>query len=145
MEEAPKPRPKKKGPWWVLILLLLGIVGTFAAITTPKYAAARYRANTRACYANQKTIAGAIELYNLDHKTTLSDPRTAGAMLVQAGYLNAEMIDPGSSAPAFESYEPTPGGNGIRCSVHGPIQDPEPGGPGSESVPPASPSPGASR
>jgi len=42
--------------------LLLAIFGTLFAIATPKFASSRRRANIRACYANQKTIAGAVEM-----------------------------------------------------------------------------------
>lgn len=37
------------------------------SLAVPNFKAARERAGTRACFANQKIVAGAVEMYNLDH------------------------------------------------------------------------------
>ena len=44
-------------------------VGSIDSLLT--FRKSRERANNRACFANQKTIAGAIEMYNLDNNTDL--------------------------------------------------------------------------
>ncbi len=54
--------------------LSLPSVSDFGLPFVPNFKAARERANFRACFANQKTIAGALEMYNLDRELTL--PRT---------------------------------------------------------------------
>jgi hypothetical protein len=86
--------------------------------------AARERANTRACYANQKTIAGAVEMYNLDRMTRRSDiGRAFCEELVSRGYLQSVPNDPGQGGPESASnYSSTAGGNGIKCTIHGTIQ-----------------------
>ena len=43
-------------------LLVVGVVvSVLAAIAVPNFRSARERSNVRACFANQKTIAGAVE------------------------------------------------------------------------------------
>lgn len=39
----------------------------FGSIVTPSFHSSRQGANLRACFANQKTLAGAVEMYNLDY------------------------------------------------------------------------------
>jgi len=96
-----------------------------AVLSTVVFAArdTRIQANTRACYANQKTIAGAMEMYNLDKNTR----RTAldGMFFMQlksGGYLQAIPQDPGAGAGSSGSYKDTGTGNGVRCVTHGSIQ-----------------------
>lgn len=126
---APGVRPPKPGRQFKFTLIKFGIViciiGVMAAIATPKFSAARPRANSRACYANQKTIVGAIEMYNLDKKTKRTD-LTADfyTALKSGGYLQSIPSDPGEGAPTSDHYKMTTSGNGIRCTVHGGIQDP---------------------
>jgi hypothetical protein len=40
-------------------------------IAAPNFKAARERSNVRACFANQKTVMGALEMYNLDKNTNV--------------------------------------------------------------------------
>ncbi|MBI4863723.1 MAG: hypothetical protein HY815_26200 [Candidatus Riflebacteria bacterium] len=103
--------------------LALYCLPILSAIMTPGYKPARARANTRACYANQKTIAGAIEMYNLDRNTrrTVID-QALFRMLKSGGYLQSIPDDPGNGTGSWTSYQYTPGGNGITCLTHGPIR-----------------------
>ena len=72
------------------------------------------------CFAIQRTIAGAIEMYNLDKNTRRSDVGPAFFKeLTQGGYLKEAPQDP-EQGPASESnYQFIAGGIGIKCVIHG--------------------------
>lgn len=90
----------------------------------------RHRANLRACFANQKTIAGAVEMYQLDYDVH----QMPGGKLTDAnweklrsdGYLQSIPDDPGFGPGTRDHYLLVPGAsNGIVCLEHGTIQPPE--------------------
>jgi competence protein ComGC len=99
------------------------IVVILASIAVPNFKAARERSNTRACYANQKTIVGAVEMFNLDKnmKRTTLDKRFFED-LREGGYLQSIPNDPGTGVNTEDHYHATDSGNGIACKVHGGIQ-----------------------
>lgn len=85
----------------------------------------RGRAMRRSCFANMKTLAGAIEMRDLDRNERFL---TSGARLVTAelqetllkeGYLQSKLADPGTNPPEYERYYVTAGGDGIFCIAHG--------------------------
>jgi competence protein ComGC len=128
-------------------LVLTAAAGVLAAVAVPNFKHARDRANFRACYANQKTILGATEMYNLDKNTKQKEltPQFFQA-LKKDGYLQSIPSDPGQGPDSSASYYFTPRGEGggIACKVHGSVDGAIPGSlaspkPGS---PPGSP-PGA--
>ncbi len=101
-------------------MIVIAIIGVLAAIAVPNFQRARRRANTRACYANIKTIAGAIEMYNLDNNlnaalgkdVTLED-------LAKDGYLQSVPVCPSTNKSADYLQD----GDGIcYCKNHGSIQ-----------------------
>ena len=143
-----EPRPKRKRSVVVItssVLAIFVIIGGLAAIATPKFGGARTRANTRACYANQKTIAGALEMYNLDRNTRRTDLAGVAAALVSGGYLMHLPTDPGEGSDSFQNYSVEivdwpcrvhgedrkpdctecreSAGPQLRCRVHGSIQE----------------------
>jgi hypothetical protein len=75
----------------------------------------------RWCYANQKTIAGAIEMYNLDFNVDIRGitPRLQET-LVRLGYIQAFPVDPGGGKGRYVMHQLS--GNGIVCTEHGGIQ-----------------------
>ena len=105
------------------LMIVIAIIGVLAAIAVPNFKAARERANTRACYANQKTCVGAVEMYNLDKNTKVTDIGSIWTSLKTGGYLQSTPDDPGQGAGTKSHYILVSGnGNGISCSVHGTIQ-----------------------
>jgi hypothetical protein len=73
-----------------------------------------------ACYANQKTVAGSLEMYNLDRNTkvtVLND--SVWKAMKSGGYLQSIPQDPGQGIGSSANYHWTFGGNGITCSKHG--------------------------
>ncbi|MBI3892290.1 MAG: hypothetical protein HY303_12275, partial [Candidatus Wallbacteria bacterium] len=104
-------------------LAIVGIIVCgLAAIAVPNFRAARERSNTRACFANQKTIAGAVEMYNLDQNTCRKEIGVAFLQeLAQQGYLQCVPDDPGCGPGSAANYFTISGGNGIACRAHGAI------------------------
>lgn len=80
--------------------------------------------NYRRCYANQKTIVGAIEVYELDRNTRV--PKIDGPLfelLRSGGYLQFIPNDTDFAGPdGWRNYQRQTTGNGITCTRHGPIQ-----------------------
>lgn len=105
------------------LLASLGAAYAVIVVVIPQQRAPIGRANTRACYANQKTLAGAIEMYNLD-KNTLREPVDAAFLeaLKSGGYLQSPPEDPGEGPRTGSHYRSTRGGNRVTCDVHGQIQ-----------------------
>jgi hypothetical protein len=115
---------------WRRIVLAMGIVlggvgltfATYAVIAYPRFEAARDRANQRACYANQKTLAGAIEMYQLDFDTQVQDIASVTGALVSEGYLMQFPKDPGGGSGSEGHYLLVPGPElQVRCTVHGSV------------------------
>lgn len=101
-------------------LMGTAVVGVLAAIAVPNFKAARERANQRACFANQKVIAGAAEMYRLD-KNVKSTPVTPAFLeeLKKSQYLMSVPSDPGQGEGTAANYYEVQGGNGVACKVHG--------------------------
>lgn len=76
----------------------------------------------RACFANQKTIAGAIEMYNLDHNCDVTEiTEELLDDLKEEGYLQSIPLDPGFPEDGSTSYFLFTDGR-ICCLNHGFIQ-----------------------
>lgn len=114
---------RRQGFTLIELMIVIAIIGVLAAIAVPNFKAARERANTRACYANQKTVVGAMEMYNLDKNTkrTVLDPSFFQS-LKSGGYLQSVPQDPGQGVGTSSNYQATDANNGIKCSIHTSIQ-----------------------
>ncbi|MBI4872337.1 MAG: HEAT repeat domain-containing protein [Candidatus Riflebacteria bacterium] len=127
-----KPQTAGPCPLWAsglaTAIVVLGVgcgvaLGTLLAIAQPKLKLARIQAQTRACFANQKTIAGAIEMCNLDtSRRQVNLDVTRLQELVNRGYLKAIPEDPGQGPDTAGNYESTDTGNGVTCRVHGQVR-----------------------
>jgi competence protein ComGC len=106
----------------------ISILGVLAAIAVPNFAKARERANTRACFANQKTIAGAVEMYRLDKSKTAEQTGQLDHQffveLKSGGYLMSIPTDPGKG-PGTDNhyYFQDPTSPLVACRVHGNYKD----------------------
>jgi len=115
-------RSSMRGFTLIELMIVIAIIGVLAAIAVPNFRRARERANQRACYANQKTLAGALEMYNLDNNTCITSfsATTLGSLKVQ-GYLQSIPQDPGQGQTSSSNYQLDTNGD-MYCGVHGPIQ-----------------------
>lgn len=101
----------------------IALIGVASAIAIPNFRAARLKANRRACFANQKVIAGATEKYNLEHNTNIKKlDRPFLEKLQKEGYLQNIPDDPGQGDGSWANwYFTDESSNGIACKVHGSI------------------------
>lgn len=78
-------------------------------------------ADVQRCHDNQRTVAGAVEMYNLDYnKSVTSIPWEE---LQRDGYLHHVPEDPGQGPFSYRNYGLSlEAPIGITCSVHGPAQ-----------------------
>ena len=89
MEEQNK-KQATKGPACSIstLIVLCFFCLIISAITIPGYRMARIRANQRACYANQKTIAIGLEIYKEDMgKEPVSLDKNLRETLIKKGYI----------------------------------------------------------
>lgn len=109
----------------------LGTSMWLVALAVPNFSTGcRRRSSPRQCFMNQKTIAGAVEMYNLDYNTNVTglSPRFAES-LVRLGYIQDYPTDPHPEGQQPGQYVMVNlSGNGIACTRHGGIQSPD-GGP----------------
>ncbi|MBI3893242.1 MAG: hypothetical protein HY303_17115 [Candidatus Wallbacteria bacterium] len=112
----------------LLPALVLAVAFTFSVVDAcPGSRRPTERSLRRACFANQKTLAGAIEMRCLDRneKFLSSGPRRVTGELMDAlvkeGYLQSPMVDPGFGPEEVGHYVAVPEGNGMFCLAHGAI------------------------
>ena len=119
--KAPVTKKQDNSNYLVPIVIML-VISTLLAIAVPGFTKARERANQRACYANQKTLAGAIEMYELDHpgKNIKMIDMDLLVELKQKGYLTNLLEDPGAGPNSELNYELV--GKTMFCLRHGSIQ-----------------------
>jgi hypothetical protein len=111
-------------PW--VAIVAVNLIGLIAYATIHSFRAARERANVRACYSNQRSIVGSVEMYSLDKKLdmkTLTLDAALHARLKDGGYFRTDRPDPGQGPGSGSHYVLDPSAPcGIRCTVHGAVQ-----------------------
>lgn len=126
-EPLPPRQPRPRRIRWQIsraeLLVLISILASLAAIAVPNFKAARERAGTRACYANQKTLVGAMEMYSMI--TCNKRVELDGSFLQElkaGGYLQTIPEHPGLGPGSWSCYRATNANNGITCTVCGSTQ-----------------------
>lgn len=114
---------RRKGFTLIELMIVISIIGVLAAIAIPNFRTARQKSNQRACYANQKTILGALEMYNLDtgEQITITQGSNLADKLVKGKYLQSLPKDPGCAAQGEKNYNSDADGL-IWCTYHGTIE-----------------------
>ena len=111
---------KRKGFTLIELMIVISIIGVLAAIAIPNFRQARFKSNQRACYANQKTVLGALEMYNLDTGENMTvSGETELKTLADKKYLQAVPKDPGCKSE--DNYRSDKVGN-VWCAFHGNIE-----------------------
>ena len=120
-----RPDPTKPGRRRVPLLAIGALLAALVSIAVPNFQAAAERSRVRSCYDMQKQIAGAVEMYALDK----NQPRRPISLdllraLRSGGYVHdiVGAHDHVHAQPYWKTFQSTPGGNGVRCAVHGSIQ-----------------------
>jgi competence protein ComGC len=99
------------------ILVGTAVVGVLAAIAIPNFQKARLQARKSACFANQRVLLGATEMYNMDNAVMLSELNIE--TLVQKNYIKSAPVCPENGVYS-NSGDLAKDGN-VKCSVHGSI------------------------
>ena len=108
-------------PWLELTIVFVVLVG-LAAMATPNFRRCRERSNQRASYANQKTVAGAIEMYNLDNNVKVNQlTPEVWQNLRSQGYLQTIPDDPGYGQGSHLNYRLDKNGD-VYSTKYGGIQ-----------------------
>lgn len=124
---------KKKGFTLIELMIVISIIGVLAAIAIPNFRTVRNRANKKACFANQKTLAGALEMYNLDMGENLViNGQSELKTLASKKYIQSVPADPGCKH-GLDNYHSDHAGN-VWCLFHGTYQNEVIEGPGQGSV-----------
>jgi len=74
------------------LMVVIAVLGILAAMAIPNFRRAREQSRTKACYANQRVLLGAVEMYNMGHTPMM----TALDMeaLIKGSYLKGEISKP---------------------------------------------------
>lgn len=114
-------RMNRRGFTLIELMIVVAIIGVLAAIAVPNFREARRKSNMRACYANQKTLLGALEMYNLDYGSNITiDNKAALDKLKENNYLSSVPDDPGCAGK--DNYRSSEKGD-VWCTFHGSIEE----------------------
>lgn len=114
----------------VEVMVVVLIIGVLVSIAIPVYNVARARAQLRTCFANQRTIEGAVQMWAADdedrERTDLAGVVTGGHDLVGNHIFNhpprcpsaPEPADPMTVDVAHGAYTLNAGGSVTGC-IHG--------------------------
>lgn len=99
----------------------LGVTGVLAAIAIPNYRKAKETAQTKACFANQRVLAGAVEMFNMDQETPIKNlDENVIRTLVEMKYLSNPPVCP--SGGIYHSSGDLNDSGSIRCTIHGEVK-----------------------
>ena len=101
-------------------LIPIATAGVLAAIAIPNFRKARSNARKTACFANQRVLLGATEMWNMDHENMQTKIDSAFIeKLVEEKYLRSYPTCP--EGGTYSSTGDLTTGGKITWSKHGPI------------------------
>lgn len=102
----------------VSFVLSIGLVSILAAMAIPNFKAARTSARQKACFANQRVLQGAVEMYNMDVPADNMMKKLEISQLVSAHYLKDYPSMPEPQCNYEASGDLTKDGY-VYCTFHG--------------------------
>lgn len=103
---------------------MLPMIGVLSAIAVPNFAKARDKARVANCFANQRILLGAIEMYNMDHEKMLTQLSEAdaqeGGILLKNQYLREPINKPEPECSYYSEGDLSKNGK-ISCKKHGSV------------------------
>lgn len=109
-----------KGFRLVELMIVVVIIAVLGALAVPNFRKAREQARDKACYANQRVLTGAVEMYNMD---AADQPMTSLNIdsLLSGKYLKSRPYPPESGCQYLSNGSLAAEGV-IYCQLHGPIE-----------------------
>ncbi|MEW6711398.1 MAG: hypothetical protein AB1403_16355, partial [Candidatus Riflebacteria bacterium] len=111
-----------KGIRLVELMIVFTIIGILAAISVPNFRKAREQSRHKACYANQRVLLGAVEMYNMDHEQMMRHLNMNS--LEKGKYIKGKIVGP-ESACRYEVNGDLSGNGYIYCRLHGAVESDE--------------------
>ncbi|HNX76609.1 MAG TPA: prepilin-type N-terminal cleavage/methylation domain-containing protein [Candidatus Rifleibacterium sp.] len=108
-----------KGFRLIELMIVIIIIGVLAAMAIPNFRKAREQARDKACYANQRVLLGAVEMFNMDNPNKMANLDVD--RLVQEKYLKNKPYPPENACRYFSQGNIGEDGF-IYCQLHGPIE-----------------------
>lgn len=98
--------------------LIAPAVGVLAAIAVPNFRKARDNARQKACYANQRVLMGAMEMFSMDNPEPMRSLNMKA--LLDGKYLRSEVKCPDGGE--YSAELDSQGNYQIKCTVHGSVE-----------------------
>ncbi|NCB38144.1 MAG: hypothetical protein EOM80_05180 [Erysipelotrichia bacterium] len=109
-----------KGFRLVELMIVIGIIGVLAAMAIPNFRKAREQARDKACYANQRVLLGAVEMYNMDNQQQMESLNIDA--LLNGKYLKYRPSLPERGCRYLSRGNLAQNGM-IYCHIHGAVED----------------------
>ncbi|HNW34108.1 MAG TPA: prepilin-type N-terminal cleavage/methylation domain-containing protein, partial [Candidatus Ozemobacteraceae bacterium] len=103
----------------VELMIVIMVISILAAMAVPNFRKAREQARDKACYANQRVLLGAVEMYNMDNNVLMTNLNIP--LLVKGKYLKGGISKPEVNCSYTNSGDLTSQGK-IYCTLHGPVE-----------------------
>ena len=98
------------------IMIIIAIIAVLAAIATPNFRKSREQARGKACMANMRVLAGAVEMYNMDNPQGMS--QLSMEPLLRGKYLKSKIVPAEQECRYLSTGDLTADGE-IYCQLHG--------------------------